>query len=189
MIYSALSSNFNVKILTHCHIFSESNLHYVSKKWFILPFEDISFFQVFFIILGTGLFPLPVPFLVGSFLQNLMILILLFAYKNKACKSWMEAMCVEATDRSGRLRYLLEPPYISSYRAFLCDSSVSLVMDPPISCLGNINLAADILKQSRGRDIGNLHLPCRFSLNLVCIPSVSTLHKHVLSPEPFVHFV
>lgn len=123
-------------------------LSYIFRKQFALYFQEIVYltfwryfiFQVFFVILGIGLFPLPVPFLVGSFLQNLMILILLFTYKNKTYKSWIEAMCVEARDRRGRLCYLLGPPYISFYRAFLCDSSVSLVMDPPISCLGNINL-------------------------------------------------
>lgn len=54
------------------------------------------------------------------------------------------------------------------------NSSVSLVMDPPISCLGNTNLAADILKLGYGREVRDLHLPRRLSLNLLHVQSVDT---------------
>lgn len=66
----------------------------------------------------------------------------------------------------------IERAYIRSYTSVLCDSSVSLVMNLLISCLGNINLAADILKRVCGRGVRDLHLPCRFSLHLLCVQSV-----------------
>ena len=79
---------------------------------------------------------------------------------------------MEARYRSGRPPGLLEPLYISFCASFLWGSSVSLVMDLPVPCLGNINLAADILKLSCRRRVRDLHLLSRLSLNLLCGKSV-----------------
>lgn len=48
--------------------------------------------------------------------------------------------------RSVRPPYLLGSPYTSFCGSFIWDSSFSLMMDPPISCLENINFVADLVK-------------------------------------------
>lgn len=79
----------------------------------------------------------------------------------------MGTLYVEARYRSGRPPSLLEPLCISSYPSFLWDSCFS--SDGSLfSCLGIINLALDILKLSCGRQVRDLHLLSRLSLNLLC---------------------
>lgn len=58
----------------------------------------------------------------------------------------MGAMCVEESCKSVKPPYLLEPPYMSFCGSLIWDSSFSLVTDPPVSCLENINFAAYIVK-------------------------------------------
>ena len=119
--------------------------------------------SVFLLLQALFLFFPLFCFLLEAFLQPV-ILIFLFICKNKALKSWMEAMCVEASCRSGRPSYLLEPPYISFCGSFIWDSSFSLVMDSPIFCLGNINFVANIVKRGYRSGVKDDHLPYRLTI-------------------------
>lgn len=50
-------------------------------------------------------------------------------------------------------------------------------IDLLVPCLGNINLAADILKLSCRRRVRDLHLLSRLSLNLLCGKTVDACAK------------
>ena len=73
----------------------------------------------------------------------------------------MGTLYVEAT-------WFIGTSVFSSYPSFLWDSSVFLVMGLLFSCLGIIKLDLDILKLSCGRQVRDLHVLSRLSLNLLC---------------------